>query len=139
MNYPHNHVRLIIIALFGFMITGCAHNYEQSGLKSSSTVGLDSCIAKITSDNIIKHASMPDEKVALSEGELWIYDYEESRLETVIRGTGDRLFPFESDTKRQKYTLRIGLLFDNQGMFTDWSYVGQISKVRHHFETLSCP
>lgn len=83
-------------------------------------------------------ASTPTEKIPVDDGEIWIYKYRKSEVETTATGNGSLLFPVEATSKSHDYALDVKLRFNKEGVLVDWSYDGNITAFDHPFTELQC-
>ena len=130
--------RISGLILLSLLMVGCATTSNFDIMESNMTEGLDSCMGKLTKDQLIMKASTPTEIVRIDDGEIWIYKYRKSIKRTTTSGAGNVFSPFESESKSHDYALDVRLLFNNRGILRNYSIRGHIIAFNHPFEHLRC-
>ena len=120
------------------LVQGCETTSNFQIVNGKMRSGLDSCLGKLTKDALIMRASTPTEKIPVDNGEIWIYKYRKSEVETTATGNGSLLFPVQAESKTHDYALDVKLRFNKEGVLVDWSYDGSITAFDHPFADLQC-
>jgi len=120
------------------LVQGCATVPAYKVISNKMTACLDSCIGKLTEDQLVMKASTPSERVQVEDGEIWIYKYRKSEVNTTTTGTGGLLFPLETQSTTSDYALDVRLRFNSEKVLSSWSYSGNVAAFNHPFGDLQC-
>lgn len=133
------------LSLLSLLLHACATDVAQSKRtyfdqkKNELVAGLDACMGRSKGELIMELAS-PIERLAVEDGEIWIYKYRRAESETKATGTGTGalLNPYEEErrTVEKRYELEVKLLFDRAGVAQKYSYWGHLAAFDTQFHSL---
>ncbi len=125
-----------VVLLSGLFLSGCAAHNDQIILSNIKS-GLDSCIGKLTKDQLIMIASTPTDRVTVDNGEIWVYKYKKTTTSTTYRHYGG-LFDDESESENKEYPYDVRLRFDKNGILVNYAFSGYYTLSDHPFKTINC-
>jgi len=125
-----------VVLLSGLFLSGCAAHNDQIILSNIKS-GLDSCIGKLTKDQLIMIASTPTDRVTVDNGEIWVYKYKKTTTSTTYRHYGG-LFDSESESENKEYPYEVRLRFDKNGILVNYVSTGYYTQSDHPFKTINC-
>jgi outer membrane protein assembly factor BamE (lipoprotein component of BamABCDE complex) len=135
---------LLLVMVLVLLVSGCAE-FPLPGVTSQSTINsfetikanINSCNGKITKDQLVMHAGSPTERVSVDNGEIWIYNYQESeRVDADPMGLFGKMG--QSASYDRKFAFSVRLNFDRNGVLNGWSFTGHYEHFNHPFKTLRC-
>lgn len=120
------------LVLFVLLITGCSST-KMTGFVTRKKLdfqlanNLNSCVGKLTTTDLLMFASSPTEKNIISDGEIWIYKYRNSKSTYKTTGTGGWLLPYQTEEKTHDYHYDIRLRFNQENILIQWSADGDVA------------